>query len=98
MKDRRPKAGAGMKAGNWVVAIILALACWIVSVLIIGIILAGCAPRHDPYLAVRFEAFNDSVQDGLADCLADPNACRPTLELMAGELEVWTEIYTDPNL
>jgi len=87
-----------MKARNWLVGLALAVICWFVLALIIGIVLAGCAPAHDEYLAVRFQAFNDSVQDGLADCRTDPNACRPTLELMAGELEVWTEILTDPNL
>lgn len=80
-----------------VIGIVLALALWVVILLFLGL-LTGCEQRYEEYLAVRFEAFNEAVQGGLEDCRADPNACRPTLELMAGELEIWTDIMTDPNL
>jgi len=89
-----------MTAGSWWGIISLGVGAFVVVCLLIGLILAvtGCAPNHDPYLAGRFEAFNYTVQEGLEDCRLDPNACAPTLELMAAELEVWTEILTDPNL
>ena len=85
------------KRRNWLVGVPLALVCWIIITLVVGI-LAGCESRNNDYLAIRFSEFNDDVQAVLEDCLADPNACRPTLELMAAETAVWAEIWTDPNL
>ena len=71
----------------------------VVGVVVLAIILlAGCAPTHDTYLATRFEAFNEDVQAGLADCVADPNECRRVLEWVAPETQRWSEVLGDPNL
>lgn len=70
----------------------------IVALFVGGILLAGCAPTHDAYLATRFAAFNEDVQGGLADCIVDPNECRRVLEWIAPETARWNEILGDPNL
>ena len=79
-----------IKIGVVIILILIAVA--------VVVAIAGCAPNHNDYLAARFEEFNADVQAGLEDCRADPNACKPTLELMAAETAVWAEILADPNL
>jgi hypothetical protein len=79
------------------VTAIALIVLWVGAVLI-SLLNGGCAPSHDPYLATRFEAFNDAVQAGLVDCRLDQTICEPTLELLAMDLAVWTDIMTDPNL
>ena len=65
----------------------------VVTVLIIlaaaGLLLGGCAPQAA--LSPLFQEFNQDVQAGLADCREDPNACEPTLELLAAEMAQWAE-------
>ena len=79
-----------------VLTMLVTVNAWVLIILMAGI-LGGCEQQYDDYMAVRFQAFNEAVQDGLADCQADPNACRPTLELMAAELDVWVDVIADPN-
>ncbi len=61
------------------------------------LIAAGCA-QLEADQALMFRQFNADVQAGLADCKVAPNACEPTLELLAGELDKWAQLIADPSL
>ncbi len=82
---------------NYTRTIIIVLA---VNVLLFAAIaVVGCQAPMDNRLAPLFDQFNAAVQAGLADCKADPNACLPTLELVAAEVDKWNQVIgvADPN-